>query len=423
MNHRSVAIFVLGVCLAVEASCLADEKPTRTQIIGFLEDYRERHPLSENEKTLAVQDREKVDLVKRFGTDFSGLNLSGIDFRILERGVILSGVDFSGCDMQGVFFYGSVMNDCDFSQADLIGAGFWFCEFENANFDRVKLHQTKFAYTKLKNSVFARLDASTSKFESVRFVESNLTGTNFSGAGFEHGKRFTDSDLSGAAFWGANLRFADFHGAVLKNVDFSHADLTLVDLTDADIEGVNFHGANLKHADFSAAKGIDETKRKALEKLTGRWWYDLKTEVYGFLCVVYLPGFVAVVIAVLIFTAVGYRKDKKSRSFGIAAFLNGFALFSTFCTIMMLFSGGHPVRQMSMGNYDAWRQWMHFYPIPLFGMMLCVLVAGFMSIVFFAFVTHKYGGTRPWRLFFYQILTLTHCLYAINWLIMFMPDA
>ena len=65
---------VMNVCAAEYGT-----KPTREQIIAFLEDWRNNHPLTEAEKQ-DWKKREKIDLVKQFGTDFTGLDLSGIDF-------------------------------------------------------------------------------------------------------------------------------------------------------------------------------------------------------------------------------------------------------------------------------------------------------------------------------------------------------
>ena len=136
--------------------------------------------------------------------------------------------------------------------------------------------------------------------------------------------------------------------------------------------------------------------------------------VESLLRVLFYPGFLLAMIAVLIFTIHLHRKEKQTKktlSFNIGACLNGFALFSTLSTILM----SHPLRQR------AWQFWMEFFSIPLFGLMFCILVAGIMSILYFAFVVHKLNGIRPWQAFFYQLLTLVHCMFAINWLGWFMP--
>jgi len=422
------ALFLL--CISVITSVSAAEpaaKPTREQIIEFLEEYKNNHPLTEEEKQAGREKREKIDLVKRFGTDFTGLDLSGINFRETERGVIAAGIDFSDCNLQGtVFAWDIVLTGCNFTNADLTDTKFWFCELENANFSQAKLDETAFSYSNMRKVLFADLDARTCEFSAVNFVEAKLMNTDFSGARFEHVNVFTKSDLTRADFSTAYLDFAYliFSGANLTHADFRNTNLRLADFTDAHLEGTDFTGANLDAAIFTGVTGIDDVQRQALEKRAARWWYDLKAGISDFLTAAFYLVYPLVIILAVASSLIGLRKkENKTRSFIIACLLNGFAVFSTFCTLLMMFSGGHPVRQMSQGNYDAWSFWLHFFPIPALGLLLAIVCSFVLMLIALVALFRRQRGERPWRLFFYLVLTFVHCLFAFNWLIMFMPDA
>ena len=412
-------------------------KPTREQIIEFLKKYKNNHPLSEEEKQVEREKREKIDLVKRFGTDFTGLDLSGIDFRETDRGVFATGIDFSNCNLRETVFAWSIdLTGCNFTSADLTSTKFWFCELENANFSQAKLDKTDFGYCNMRNVLFVDLDARTSEFAAVNFAEAKLMNTNFSGAKFQHPNVFTKSDLTGANFSAAELDYACliFLGANLTHAHFRNTDLRRTDFTGAHLEDTDFTGANLDAAIFAGVTGIGDVQRQALEKRAARWWYDLKMGISDFLTVSFYWGYPLILIVAVVSSLAGlFKRDEKSgrmmipgthpRSFVIAFFLNGFAVFSTFCTLLMMFSGGHPVRQMSQGNYDAWSFWLHFFQIPFLGLLFCIVCSFVLMLIVFAALFRRTRGERPWRLFFYLVLTFVHCLFAFNWLIMFMPDA
>jgi len=165
-------------------------------------------------------------------------------------------------------------------------------------------------------------------------------------------------------------------------------------------------------------------RQQALRKQAARWRYDLQMGIRDFFSAIFLPLHLSVIILAVIFSIFGLcAKEAKTWSFKIALFLNGFAIFSTLSTLMMIFSGGHPVRQMSQGNYDAWSAWLHFFPIPLFGMLAVNLISYFLVLLFLILLVFRRREYYTWGLFFYLLLTVIHAITAINWLIMFMPDA
>jgi len=72
---------------------------------------------------------------------------------------------------------------------------------------------------------------------------------------------------------------------------------------------------------------------------------------------------------------------------------------------------------------EIWRAWLHFFPIPVFGLLICIVLSFVLLLFAFVLLFRKQNGDRPWKLFLYLVLTLVHSLLALNWLFMFMPDA
>jgi uncharacterized protein YjbI with pentapeptide repeats len=427
----------LIIALLTVANVSATEqvtKPTREQIIEFLEEEHRDRPLMEEEKG-RWRGRERIDLVKRFGTNFTGLDLSGIDFKAFERSIFALGVDFSGCNMQGTIFpWESVLIGCNFTDTNLTDVNFLECELNYSNFSHAELSKTLFSYCNMQNVLFTDLDARTCDFRATDFSGAKQMNTDFSQANFLWGMNFSNANLTGAKLNHVDLSGIQFRGANLKDVQFRNSNLRLADFTSAHLEGTDFTGANLNAALFRWNGGIDEPQWRALTKQTARWKYDLNERFSDFLNINYYPFCLLTVLLVVIFSVMGLCQwnaelrtfvigHALTRSFVTAFLANCFALFSTFCTLLMMFSGGHPVRQMSLGNMDAWSAWLHFFPIPLFGLLISIVVSFVLVLFMFSRLIWKRGDNRPWKLFLYLLLTLIHCLLAFNWLFMFMPDA
>ena len=104
------------------------------------------------------------------------------------------------------------------------------------------------------------------------FTNGNLEGCDFSGADLRmacfaaadcRGADFSGSNLSSAYFWRSDLRDCDFGFsnlflANMKEVDarcanFSHADLQKADLSGSHLREASFHNANLRNTDLKDA--------------------------------------------------------------------------------------------------------------------------------------------------------------------------
>ncbi len=136
---------------------------------------------------------------------------------------------------------------------------------------------------------------------------------------------------------------------------------------------------------------------------------------------IYFP--LLVILAILSFRCI--RQNDENPSFFFVLALNVFAVLSTASTFAMMFSGGHPVKQMSQGNWQAWSAWLNFYPIPFLGLMVCVFIAFVFVFIYLVRLCRDKttNKTLAVNLFVYAVFTLIHCCVAFNWLLMFMPDA
>ena len=158
---------------------------------------------------------QKVNLAN---TKLEGIDLSGLDLRE---------VNFKGAILKGINLAGTNLSNSDFEGADLEGANLSNTLIRSANFDSVNLTN-------------ATLDRAT--IEDVRFNRSIWNNVDFKNLGFTDNLNiFSDADLRGALFSGANLNDKNLTGAILIGVDFTET---------LSIERANFSGTNLENANF-----------------------------------------------------------------------------------------------------------------------------------------------------------------------------
>lgn len=413
-----VSVFSLRIISAQETP----KKPTREKIIEFLDEYRNK-PLSEEEKKVGWDKRELVDLVARFGTDFTELDLNSVDFDLKNRKVLAQGADFSHSNMQDAQFDGAVLRGCRFVGTNLSRALIRCCECQNADFSDSILEGTRFPYPEMQNVKFANLDATSCTFFGIDFSGSDISGTNFSGVVFDYSTKFNRTNATGTNFSGADLEETDFISTNLKNADFSGTNLKTAVFSKSNLEGCNFSGAVLYGALFEDVEGINEAQIKSLKSRSMRWFYDLTVSTWSVMESLFYPGYFLCMLIVIVYSVKGILWKERSTLFSTAIFCNSVALFSTLCTVLMLLSGGHPVRQMSLGNMDMWSFWLRVWPVlacVMLAVIACLIVA---FIICVSILTMRRKIVHPWGTLFYLLLSIAHAFFALNWLSMFAPDA
>jgi len=173
-------------------------------------------------------------------------------------------VDFTHSFMLEADFSKSNLKNVKFDQVGCIG-----CNFDNIDISEIKISKDLPGYTDFAGSSFRNVDFRNWQHGAVDFssknimgcnyksmtpmVSSDLTGSNFSGMDikdivFSRGAINSGPNMRDVDFSFANLSFLDLRNAKLENANLSYANLTGVDLTKANLYGANLTGADLNHA-------------------------------------------------------------------------------------------------------------------------------------------------------------------------------
>jgi uncharacterized protein YjbI with pentapeptide repeats len=236
------------------------------------------------------------------GRDFAGVDLSGLDLKDADlRGIYLEGAKLSGADLTGADLSGAVLAWADLTGAklnstkmhatclgsvDLTGAEVKNADltegvlskskligtdFSGATLDKAELMEASFDNTNLSNASLKEANLLETDFSGVDFSNADLAGTNFikpklDGVNFSGAKAdgvnfieascekavFNKADLTNARFpQNANLKGADFSGAVLDNANLMEADLTGASFVKTSLNNANLMKSNLENADLT----------------------------------------------------------------------------------------------------------------------------------------------------------------------------
>jgi len=159
---------------------------------------------------------------------------------VVESGTKFSAVEFEDCVFERCIFAACVSYRCTFVN----------CRFEGCDLSNAQLPNCRFT--------------------DVLFVESKLTGVDWTKCGETNAARLPLS----AGFEGCVLDYASFSGLNLRNVrlvrcsakgaDFSEADLRSADFKGSDFAAATFLHTNLERADFTGARNyaIDLTANR-----------------------------------------------------------------------------------------------------------------------------------------------------------------
>lgn len=406
--------FLLLVTVAIASP--PPERPTREQIVAFSERCK--------------SEKVRMDLVAQFGHDFSGLDLSGVDFRghhAVDFETNLRGADFSKCNLQRAEFGASILDGADFTGADLEDASFVTASLRKATLVQVAFKGTRIYQSDLSEANLARADLS----------QADITGSNFDGADL------SDSTLSGArndywwnGFRGANLTRAKlahmpllgarFEGAVLRNADLSFANLTQADFTSADLTGATFTHAKVDSADFRDAKGLEDATRSELTREAQRWTFDLKNAVADVAGVLYFPIYALIVVTLVVLSFIVLRRPQWSNCIVFAIGVNLLALIPALALLNMSLRGAASTVQFNAGSDSAmalWSAWVRLWPLLMIMLLACIVVATICTVAFVA-TNWRWSALKRTKLrLAYLALTIAHCLFATDWVGSNFPSA
>lgn len=287
------------------------EKPAREEILAYVNECSKQ--------------RVKMDVIGRFGTDFSGLDLSGVNFKggYQASGTNLRNADFTGANLTGADFDFSYLDGADFTGADLTGARFYHASLRDVTLINAIVSGTHFYASNLTGAKMAGIDLSQSRIGVAQFCAADLSGSTLAGAdtsGYGPPK-FQDADLTGADLHGLELVESKFQGANLREADLSGCNLQQADFTGADLQGANFDRVQVLGAVFHNVEGLSDAEAQQLNRNAARWRFLMETYVVAFLDSLAFPAVLLLVIpSVAVAARFARRRSKRSPSDTAARF-------------------------------------------------------------------------------------------------------
>ncbi len=178
--------------------------------------------------------------------------------------------DFRAADIRWTLFDRSLFYRCNFSQAKLFhdhvtDSRLDSSDFQGANMFGMTGHRASLKYCDFTNALMKDVEFTHADFSHSVAVHTRFIRGVLSNSKFDY-CNLTDSD-----FTGAGLEGASFKQAVLRNVNLGGAHLQETDFTGADLEGCSFFGAEMRNTRFTNAKNIPPELQKLLKngQITG----------------------------------------------------------------------------------------------------------------------------------------------------------
>ena len=412
---RRAAVACFSIALATAAApCLA--KPTREQIIASADRCK--------------AEMKRLDLVAEYGTDFSALDLSGVDFRghyAVGYEPNLRGADFSNCNLQGARFGAAVLDDANLTGANLEEATFITASLTRATLLRVRLKGTSFYQTRLSGARLTGADLSSANITGSDFAGADLSGATLSGAQSDYWwNDFSRANLTAAKLSGLKLNGANFRGATLRSADLSGAQLIQADFTEADLTETSLLDANVKSAVFRNAHGLADAELDRLEARAHRWKFESKAAVDRFIDGMYFPAYAAVVVALACLSFRVLRPPVRSRPVVVASFINLLAVLPTLVLLGLSLGGTSATVQFNAGSPSAmhmWSAWVGLWPPFMLALLACVVAALITFLMMLVSRVARPTTKRSKLALLYVGLTVAHCLFATHWVGRNFPSA
>ena len=157
-----------------------------------------------------------------FDVNFSGLDLSGMDFSdAVFINVSIDKTVFKGADLHSARFYECSVTDTDFSLADLTKAKFIKGDLSHSVFEKAKMDNVE-----VYGLTFWNNDVSNASSQKSRFVRTDLADSSFDGSDLQSSD-FSTAFYDYTSFVGANCRKSLFSYEPRSDyADFENADIT-----------------------------------------------------------------------------------------------------------------------------------------------------------------------------------------------------
>jgi uncharacterized protein YjbI with pentapeptide repeats len=176
--------------------------------------------------------------------DLTDADLSSVDLTNSK----LNGASFVGCNLFKAIFRETSLQDVDFENVQLIAASFDKSELTNVSFHKANLTDTSFIRAKLSESSFNIVtNADFTNVNAPEIMWAHTEGMN---------TIFNDAEMYSDNFTGANLVNASFVKTHLTRVDMTGARLNNANFTDADLSFTNFYHSMLPESIFDRSRAL-----------------------------------------------------------------------------------------------------------------------------------------------------------------------
>ena len=214
--------------------------------------------LSLDQKNMQLNLRDFPEMLPNICLAGMNFHLSGVDEKARNwSGLNLSGVDFRGAYLVEVHFKGSKLNGAN---------------LQNAKLSAANLQNAKLLVANLQNA---------------NLWEANLQNADLWGANLQHAG-LSRANLQHADLWGANLQHADLSRAKLQNAELRECDLSwrqLEKVKDGDLTGSKITEEDFADKFYPEWKAETDSKWEALtegERMTAMQKFHGETRMYIF---------------------------------------------------------------------------------------------------------------------------------------------
>lgn len=395
-----ILVVVSAALLVVLPAFPAAAKPTREEVIAYGEQCKSAG--------------QQMDLVSKFGKDFTGIDLSGVDLRGPHRirlETIATDINFTKAELQNCQFGAANLDDAELTGADLTDAQFVTASLRNANFKDAILTGVSFYQCRLDGANLVGADLSRATITGSSFAGAALARSKLAGAQNEYWwNSFQHANLKGANLRGLKLAGARFEQANLQETIPAGADLTQADFTGADLSGADMSGAIVKYAVFHHAIGLDDDARRRLEQQSQRWKFDFEQSLSRFGKLMYWPTYLILVVVQVALTVIVYRRRGASILWLGCAPINGAMLVVKLPQMLAQFV----VFALPLpGQTDSfWTVWIGLWALLVFLVSLAGPIT-WLSVMI-AFVAQCDQRRSLWKeklQLLHALLTLTNLLF------------
>jgi fluoroquinolone resistance protein len=156
--------------------------------------------------------------------------------------------------MQPTDIEDKTFENIDYTTKSLTNTIYTNCVFSYCNFTKTDLSYTSFEDCTFNICIFSEAIVNLTRFKNVIFNETKMMGFDFTNCKeFLFELTFKNCPLDYASFFDKKMRNTVFDNCILKEVDFTKADLTMATFTNCDLQDATFDDTILEKADFSSA--------------------------------------------------------------------------------------------------------------------------------------------------------------------------